>query len=136
MIVARRPSTVIGGTTIFEGVIASAHGLFEVSSTATCLPLLLALRLSRILSGQPRTTPLLANPADPEPEPDSPSPLGADFEVSECSGGKVGRSEGNRLGLSTQPAGVGGMGPKLEMACGLLVGGDITGTVLVSLVRL
>lgn len=126
----------MGGTTISEGVIASAHGLFEVSSTATCLPLLLALRLSRILSGSPRTAPLLANLADPEPEPDSPGPLGTEFEVSVCSGGRLGRSEGNRLGLSTQPAGVGGIGPKLEIACGLLVGGDIIGTVLGSLVRL
>jgi hypothetical protein len=49
---------------ISEGVIASCQGLFDVSSTATLLPVLLSLLLSRILRGSPRTAGARERPAE------------------------------------------------------------------------
>lgn len=70
MIVGLRPSVVVG-TTISEGVIASAQGLFDVSSGATALLLvLLSVLLSRILLGSPLTARALANPEELDPELD------------------------------------------------------------------
>jgi len=70
VIVGRRPSTV-GGTTISDGVIASAQGLFDGSSGATALFLvLLSVLLSRILFGSPRTAWVLAKPEELDPELD------------------------------------------------------------------
>jgi hypothetical protein len=68
VIVGRRPS-VVEGTTISEGVIASAQGLFDGSSRATALLLvLLSVLLSRMLFGSPRTAWALANPEELDPE--------------------------------------------------------------------
>lgn len=113
LIVGLRPSTVIGGTTISEGVMASCQGLLEVSSRAICFPVLLALLLSRILIGSPRTASLLGKPEDPGTDMNS---AAAEVDAPVCNGGSVGLSDGSLLGLSTQPAGVGGIGPKLDMA--------------------
>jgi hypothetical protein len=129
----RRPSTVMGGTTISAGVMASAQGLFEGSSTATALPVLLSLLRSRMLFGSPRTAWALVNPDELEPELDSVCPLELTLDVSMCSapGGRGDRGRaapGTIRGLSTQPAGVGGTGPNVEIGAGRRVGGDTTGS--------
>ncbi len=118
-------------------VIASAQGLLDDSSG--CLPLRLALLLSRMLLDSPRIAPLLEKPSDPEPDAGPLGPVSAALAVTICNGGTVGRpcgSFGSLLGLSTHPAGVGGMGPKVEIGCGRRVGGGIIGSLLVSLVKL
>ena len=133
IISGRLPSTVIGGTIISAGVMASAQGLFEGSSIATALPDLLSLLLSRILFGSPRTARALVNPDELEPEFDSVWPLELTLDVSRCSapGGSGDRGRGAPgiiRGLSTQPAGVGGTGPNVEIGAGLRVGGDTMGS--------
>lgn len=53
-----------------EGVIASAQGLFDASSTGAVVALLvlLSLLLSRILFGSPLTAGFLVNPEELDPE--------------------------------------------------------------------
>lgn len=105
---------------------ASAQGLFEGSSVATLLPALLSLRLSLMLFGSPLTAAFLTRPEELEPELDSPaavlelilevsivSPLLGDFPLLVISS-------------STQPAGVGGIGPSMDIGGGLRVGGEAT----------
>jgi hypothetical protein len=110
---------------------ALAQGLFEGSSTARVR---LSLLLSRILFGSPRTAPALLRPEDVTPE-DEVAESGAaalEFEL-EVSGWIVLLEEVPPLdeeSSSTQPAGVGGTGPRLETArveeCpGRRVGGDV-----------
>lgn len=112
---------------------ASAQGLFEVSSVAGAFPDLLALLLSLMLLGSPRTALLLENPAELEPDCEPAGGIGSALAAPVFRGaktglvGSVGISFGSLLGLSTQPAGVGGIGPKFDIVCGLLVGGDIIG---------
>jgi hypothetical protein len=127
VIVGRRASTV-EGTTISEGVMASAQGLLDGSSGAALLRVLLSVLLSRILFGSPRTACALANPEELDPELAKSevtvledalavsmwSPLLGDLPLIDMSSWP-----------STQPAGVGGTGPKVESRWGgLLVGGD------------
>jgi hypothetical protein len=131
VIVGRRPRTVTGGTIISEGVMASAQGLFDGSSIATCLPVLLSLRLSRMLFGSPLTACALASPdeTDPEFELDSGVELIVIFVVSICSP-RLGDLLLGSASSSTHPAGVGGTGPRLDIgaAAGRRVGGEITGS--------
>jgi hypothetical protein len=135
MISGRLPRTVMGGTTISAGVMASAHGLFEGSSMATAFPERLSLLRSRMLFGSPRTARARVSPDELEPEFDSVVAwlLELTLEVSMCSppGGSGERGRvvlGTMRGLSTQPAGVGGTGPSVEIGAGLRVGGDTTGS--------
>lgn len=117
MMVGRRPRMVRGATVASAGVMASAHGLFEDSSgAATLFPLLLSLLLSRMLFGSPFTAWCLVKPDELEPEFDSTfavleltlevsiwRPLFGDFAL--------------LMSSSTQPAGVGGIGPNEEDPC-------------------
>lgn len=64
------------------GVMASAQGLFEGSSIATALPVLLSLLRSRILFGSPRTARARVSPDELEPEVDSVCPLELTLDVS------------------------------------------------------
>lgn len=66
-----------------------------------------------MLIGSPRTALLPGKPEDPGPELSS---AAAEVDAPVCNGGSVGLSEGSLLGLSIQPAGVGGIGPKLDVA--------------------
>lgn len=122
----------MGGTTMSAGVMASAQGLLEGSSIATALPDLLSLLRSRILFGSPRTARVLVSPDELEPEFDSVWPLELTLDVSMCSApggsGDRGRAPGTIRGLSTQPAGVGGTGPNVEIGAGRRVGGETTGS--------
>ena len=113
-----------------EGVMASAQGLFEGSSATTLLPALLSLRLSLILFGSPLTALFLTRPEELEPELDSAPatvlelildvsivrPLFGDLPLPAISS-------------STQPAGVGGTGPNVDIGGGLRVGGDVNRSV-------
>ena len=123
MIVGLRASPPLGGTTISDGVIASAQGLFEGSSVA--LLVLLSFLLSRILLGSPLTARDLAKPEELDPELDESAtvlePILATLEVSMR---RFGDLPPPAISSSTQPAGVGGTGPNLEIG-GLRVGGDI-----------
>lgn len=129
VIVGRRASE-LEGRVMSTGVMASAQGLLEVSSSATAFPLLLSLLLSRIVFGSPLTAPALLNPEDVDPELDS-GMLALEFalevilEVSMVRPllGDLPLPEGSS---STQPAGVGGTGPKVDIGCGLRVGGAVT----------
>lgn len=129
MIVGLRPSTVIG-TMISDGVMASAHGLFECSSTALALPVLLSLLLSRMLLGSPRTARVLARPDELLPDVDS---LGggekAVVDVSIVSP-RFGDLPRDARSSSTQPAGVGGTGPRVDIDIfwGRRVGGEVMGS--------
>jgi hypothetical protein len=117
------------GTTISEGVMASAQGLFEASSTgAVALRVLLSLLLSRMLFGSPLTARFRVNPDELDPECESgPAVLELTLDVSICNSGDLGLA-GPTFGManssSTHPAGVGGTGPKLERGPGLRMGGD------------
>jgi hypothetical protein len=71
VIVGRRPRIVRGGTVVSAGVIDSAQGLFEGSSTAILFPLLLSLLLSLILFGSPLIAWCLVNPEELDPELES-----------------------------------------------------------------
>ena len=66
--VGLRASPLLPGTTISDGVIACAQGLFEGSSVA--LLVLLSFLLSRILLGSPLTARALAKPEELDPELD------------------------------------------------------------------
>jgi hypothetical protein len=125
VIVGRRVSPVL--TMMSEGVIASAQGLFEVSSATTVFLALLSLRLSFILFGSPLTAVFLTRPDELEPELDSPaallelildvsmvSPLLGDLPLPAI-----------EMSSSTHPAGVGGTGPSVDIGGGLRVGGDV-----------
>lgn len=79
------PSTVTGGTTISEGVIDSAQGLFDGSSKEMLLPVLLSLRRSRMLLGSPLTARARDNPAEVDPEFESGTVLDGIVDVSICS---------------------------------------------------
>lgn len=125
-----RPSTVIGGTVMSDGVTttASAHGLLNGWSGCGVLPVLLSLLLSRILFGSPRTAGALDNPAEsdalPEFEPASRGALVPRLVVSSWRP-RGGCGEGLLVwtaSSSTQSAGVGGTGPSVDAACGLRVG--------------
>jgi hypothetical protein len=131
--VCRRPSIVLG-TEISEGVIASAQGLFELSSATIALRALLSLLLSRILRDSPLTCCDLAKPELLEPEFDSPvvvdGAVEATLDVSIVSA-RFGDLPRPPTSSSTQPAGVGGTGPKLDpepklelSPGGRLVGGE------------
>ena len=118
-------------TMMSDGVMDSAQGLFEGSSVTTLLPALLSLRLSLILLGSPLTALFLARPEELEPELDSVpgtvlepildvsivSPLFGDLPLPAISS-------------STQPAGVGGTGPNVDIGGGLRVGGDASRSVV------
>ena len=124
--VGLRVSPVPLGTMISEGVMASAHGLLEDSSTAILFPVLLSLLLSRMLFGSPLTALVLVKPEELDPELESPTVrlLEVILDVSMCSPlfGDLPLSE---MSSSTHPAGVGGTGPKLDIGAGLRVGGDV-----------
>lgn len=98
---------------------AVAQGLFEGSSTARVR---LSLLLSRILFGSPRTARALFNPEDPPLELDESAAtvLEPALEVSN-GGGAAGDFAFARDGVSssTQSAGVGGTGPRLDMGARL-----------------
>ena len=114
VIVGRRLRT-LEGTTISDGVMASAQGLFDGSSRAIA-PLLVWLSdlLSRILFGSPRTAWALANPDELDPELDrSVGAVDVAFDVSIWSP-PLGDLPLFDRSSSTQPAGVGGTGPKVE----------------------
>lgn len=66
--VGRRPRIVRGGTMLSDGVIDSAQGLFEGSSSTILFPLLLSLRLSLMLLGSPFIACCLVNPEELDPE--------------------------------------------------------------------
>ena len=120
------PSTV-SGTTISEGVIASAHGLLDSSSTAIAFPFLLSLLLSRILFGSPRTARARFKPDELELERDSCKVLDdviLDVSITRGGCGDLPRDE---ISSSTHPAGVGGTGPKVDCnGGGRRVGGETT----------
>lgn len=128
MIVGRRPKMVSGGAVLSPGVIDSAQGLFEGSS-AILFPVLLSLLLSRILFGSPFIAWCLVRPDALEPELDS-AAAELDATLLEVS---ITRPLFGDLPLpealsSTQPAGVGGTGPSVELeyvVFGRLVGGDV-----------
>jgi hypothetical protein len=109
-----------------EGVIVSAQGLFEGSSDTILLPARLSLRLSLMLFGSPLTALFLANPEELEPEFDSApaAVLELILDVSMVSP-RFGDLPLPAIFSSTQPAGVGGTGPKVDIRGGLLVGGDV-----------
>ena len=102
-----------------EGVIASTHGLFELSSTTVVFLALLSLLRSRILLDSPLTWFALAKPAELDPEWDSvvvfeaavDATLGVDVSIVRPGFGDLPRPARSS---STQPAGVGGTGPKLD----------------------
>jgi hypothetical protein len=110
------------------GVMAVAHGLFEGSSTARVL---LSLLLSRMLFGSPRTARALLKPDEPPPELEDSG--AAELELGlEVSSRRVLLEEFplDEESSSTQPAGVGGTGPRVETARveawpGRRVGGDV-----------
>lgn len=109
-----------------EGVIASAQGLFEGSSGTTLLPALLSLRLSLMLFGSPLTALFLARPEELEPELDSPAAvLELMLDVSIVSPG-FGDLPLPATSSSTQPAGVGGTGPSVDIGGGRRVGGEVS----------
>jgi hypothetical protein len=131
--VCLRPRMVLG-TAISEGVMASTQGLFEFSSDEVIFLALLSLLLSRILLESPLTWLDLARPEEPDPELDSAvvvdGTVEATLEVSIVSP-LLGDFPRPVTSSSTQPAGVGGTGPKFDdgpklvLSCGgLLVGGD------------
>lgn len=113
-----------------EGVTASAQGLFEVSSATTLLPALLSLRLSLILFGSPLTALFLTRPEELEPELDSApaTVLELTLDVSMVSP-LFGDLPLPAISSSTQPAGVGGTGPSVDIGGGLRVGGDASRSV-------
>lgn len=121
------PRTLVGGTTISAGVIASAQGLFDAASLIALL-VLLSFLLSRMLFGSPLLAGVRVNPDALDPEFDSVlCILEFTLEVSICNSGCGDLPLPARfISSSTQPAGVGGTGPKFDMGPGLLVGGDIT----------
>jgi hypothetical protein len=86
VIVGRLPSTVIG-TTISDGVMASAQGLFDGSGSDVFLPVLLSLLLSRMLLGSPLTARARYNPDELEPEFESGATLVVTLDVSICNPG-------------------------------------------------
>jgi hypothetical protein len=74
VIVGLRVSPVpVMGTIMSEGVIASAHGLFDASSTTMLFPVLLSHLLSRMLFGSPLTAFALVKPEELDPELESPT---------------------------------------------------------------
>lgn len=68
-----------------DGVMDSAQGLFDGSSNATLLPVLLSLRRSRMLLGSPLIARARDSPAELDPEFDSCTELDVMPEVSTCS---------------------------------------------------
>lgn len=127
VIVGLLASPPLAGTTISEGVIASAQGLFEVSSWIFLV--LLSVLLSRILFGSPLTCCERIKPDELEPELDeSAIVLELTLEVSIVNP-KFGDLPRIVTSSSTQPAGVGGIGPKVDSGPGLRVGGEITRSV-------
>lgn len=111
VIVDRLPRTVLG-TTISIGVIASAHGLFEMSSGTALFPVLLSLLRSRILLDSPRTAPVRVKPDELDPEFESDTALvDTELEVSMTSP-RLGDLPRKAASSSTHPAGVGGTGPR------------------------
>jgi len=114
-----------------DGVIASAQGLLDASSTgAVAFLVLLSLLLSRILFGSPLEARLLVSPEELDPEVDSAATvLDVTLDVSICRdpSGDLdleGPAFGTAKSSSTQPAGVGGTGPKFDTGPSLRVGGD------------
>lgn len=126
MIVGLRVSKVCGRT-ISEGVMASAHGLFEGSSVAALLLVLLSVLLSRRVFS-PLTACALAKPEELDPELDSAAVLLPTLDVSMCRP-RLGDLPRREISSSTQPAGVGGTGPKEDIGPGLRVGGETTRSV-------
>lgn len=107
---------------------ASAHGLLEGSSVTALLLVLLSVLLSRILFGSPLTACALAKPDELDPELDSAAVLELTLEVSMWSP-RFGDLPLPAMSSSTQPAGVGGTGPNVDIGPGLLVGGETTRSV-------
>lgn len=125
VMVGRRVGPVL--TMISEGATAAAQGLLDgPSGTAFCLALL-SLRRSLMLFGSPLTALFLANPEEFEPEFDStPAPLlEVTLDVSMLSP-LLGDLPLPAISSSTQPAGVGGTGPRFDIGGSLRVGGDAT----------
>jgi hypothetical protein len=124
VIVGRRVSPVL--TMISEGVMASAQGLLEGCSVATLFPALLSLRLSLMLFGSPLTALFLTSPDELEPELDSApaTVLELTLDVSIVSP-LFGDLPLPAISSSTQPAGVGGTGPNVDIGGGLRVGGEV-----------
>jgi hypothetical protein len=108
------PGTV-GGTKMSDGVMASAQGLFDVSSGAAVLLLvLLSVLLSRILLGSPLTAWALASPEELDPELfESRTVLEVILDVSIWSP-RLGDLPLTDKSSSIQPAGVGGTGPRVD----------------------
>jgi hypothetical protein len=127
--------TMVRGAIFSPGDMALAQGLFEGSSTVRVR---LSLLLSRMLFGSPRTarardSPEDAPPPDVLPEVDDSAAATLELAVLEVSMWRVLVEEFPPLddvSSSTQPAGVGGTGPREETASelecpGRRVGGDV-----------
>lgn len=114
VIVGFRLSTV-EGTTMSEGVMASAQGLLDISSLEEgCLRVLLSVLLWRMVLGSPFTACVLAKPEELDPELDSVTVLELTLEVSIVSP-LFGDLPLTAISSSTQPAGVGGTGPNVDI---------------------
>lgn len=124
LIVGLLPRAVEGGT-ISTGVMASTHGLLEFSSAtvAALFRALLSFLLSRMLFDSPLTCFALAKPAVLDPEFDSLAVLELILVVSILSS-RFGERPLPDTSSSTQPAGVGGTGPRFDIVPGLRVGGE------------
>lgn len=128
MMVGRLPRPLDEGTTISEGVMASAQGLLDGSSVF--LLVLLSVLRSLILLGSPLTARVLVRPEELDPEfEDSANVLEPTLDVSMVRP-KLGDLPRETVSSSIHPAGVGGTGPKFDNCPGLRVGGDTTRSVL------